>query len=74
MAALTLALRNARLVFLGADVPTPEIVRAPHQHGAEAVILSAAEGVDRAHVESEIAALRSALPPDVSIDAVLVPD
>jgi MerR family transcriptional regulator, light-induced transcriptional regulator len=67
MAALTLALHNARLVFLGADVPTPEIVRATHQHSAEAVILSAAEGVDRAHVESEVAALRSALPPDVPI-------
>jgi DNA-binding transcriptional MerR regulator/methylmalonyl-CoA mutase cobalamin-binding subunit len=69
MAALALALHNARLVFLGADAPTPEIARAVGHHAAAAVILSAAEGVDRTRLTREIGALRAGLPESVPIVA-----
>jgi DNA-binding transcriptional MerR regulator len=69
MAALTLALHNARLVFLGADAPAAEIVRAVRHHGAEAVILSAAPGTEPDGLRREVAALRGELPEGVAIVA-----
>jgi methanogenic corrinoid protein MtbC1 len=67
MAAFALALQNARIVFLGADCPALEIVGAVEHHAAEAVVLSAAQGVDRARLEPELATLRSRLRTSVPI-------
>jgi DNA-binding transcriptional MerR regulator len=61
MATLTLALNNVRVVYLGADVPALEIVQSIQQHGARALVLSAAIGVERAQLQSECDALRLAL-------------
>ena len=69
MAALTLALHNARLVFLGADAPAAEIVRAVRHHGADAVILSAAPGTEPRVLAREVAAVRAELPEGVAIVA-----
>lgn len=69
MAALALALHNARLVFLGADAPPAEIARAVRHHSAEAVVLSAAAGIDRAKLERDADALRAELEPTVAIVA-----
>jgi len=69
MAALALALHNARLVFLGANAPASEIVNAVKSQAAEAVILSAAQGADRARLERELGALRAGMPADVPIVA-----
>ena len=67
MAALVMALHNARVVFLGADLPAAEIARAVEHHGAAAVLLSAAGGTDRDRLEREVAALRQQLPASVPI-------
>jgi DNA-binding transcriptional MerR regulator/methylmalonyl-CoA mutase cobalamin-binding subunit len=67
MAALTLTLNNLRVVYLGADIPAGEIVEAVRQHSAQAVLLSAAAGVDSQRVQSECAALRSDLGAEFSI-------
>jgi methanogenic corrinoid protein MtbC1 len=69
MAALALALHNARLVFLGADAPPAEIARAVQHHSAEAAVLSAAAGVDRVRLARDADALRAELGPAVPIVA-----
>jgi MerR family transcriptional regulator, light-induced transcriptional regulator len=69
MAALALAQHNARLVFLGADAPPGEIARALAHHSAEAVVLSAAAGADRAQLERDVIALRAELGPELPIVA-----
>lgn len=61
MAALTLTLGNARIVFLGADVPPQDMASAAAHHAAEAVVLSASASVDRARLRVDMAALRGAL-------------
>jgi methanogenic corrinoid protein MtbC1 len=67
MAALALALHDTRIVFLGADAPTPEIARAVRHHRAAAVVLSAAAGADRRALARDLATLRAGLPADVTI-------
>jgi hypothetical protein len=67
MATFALALQNARIVFLGADAPALEIVSAVEHHAAEAVLLSAAQGVDRAQLELEMGTLRRGLRASVPI-------
>lgn len=67
MAALALALHNARIVFLGADAPVAEIERAAEQHAAEAVVLSAALGADRAALASTVEGLKARLPKTVEL-------
>jgi DNA-binding transcriptional MerR regulator/methanogenic corrinoid protein MtbC1 len=69
MAAFTLALNNVRVVFLGADLPAPEIAQAVHQHAARAAVLSAAKGADRQRLEEECVALHTALGHDACIVA-----
>jgi methanogenic corrinoid protein MtbC1 len=69
MAAFALALHNARIVFLGASVPAREIADAVIQHSAQAAVLSAASGVERAQLLHEVATLRAALPPELMIVA-----
>lgn len=67
MAALALALHDARILFLGADAPTPEIAGAVRQHRAAAVLLSAAAGADQRAVEQHVAILHDGLPANVPI-------
>jgi hypothetical protein len=61
MAALTLSLGNARIVFLGADAPAQDIAGAAAHHAAEAVVLSASAAADRVRLRTDVAALRAAL-------------
>ncbi len=61
MAALTLALNNLRVVYLGPDLPAQEIADAVTQHGASALVLSAAQGTSAVRLEQECAELRRAL-------------
>jgi DNA-binding transcriptional MerR regulator/methylmalonyl-CoA mutase cobalamin-binding subunit len=67
MVALALALHDARVLFLGADAPTPEIARAVRHHRAAAVVLSAAQGADRRALARDLATLRAGLPRRVPI-------
>jgi MerR family transcriptional regulator, light-induced transcriptional regulator len=67
MAALTLALNNLRVVYLGADVPAAEIAAAVTQHAARAVVLSSALGSERERSHAECAALRETLGPGFAI-------
>jgi methanogenic corrinoid protein MtbC1 len=67
MAALTLALNNVRVVWLGADAPPEEIARAVAHHGALAVVLSSAAGADPERTGNDLDALRAALPAQVRL-------
>lgn len=67
LVALTLAMHNARVVFLGADLPAADIAEAARHHAAEAVVLSASVARDRAQLSHELAALRAALPASLPI-------
>jgi len=67
MAAFTLALNNLRIVYLGADLPAAEIVQAAVQHGARAVVLSAAEGAIAAHLALECEEITTALGPEFPV-------
>jgi methylmalonyl-CoA mutase cobalamin-binding subunit len=69
MAALALAANNARIVFLGANAPAAEIAAAVAHHGASAVVLSAALGIERKLLETELQALRAGLLDGVPIVA-----
>lgn len=69
MAALVLAQHNSRVVFLGANVPVADIVRATEHHTAEAALLSAAEGSDDAKLHDDLRELRHALPAGVTLVA-----
>jgi methanogenic corrinoid protein MtbC1 len=67
MATFTLALNNVRVVYLGADVPAPEIAHSVAQHGARAIVLSAAVGVAHERLQLECRALRTAVGADLPI-------
>jgi methanogenic corrinoid protein MtbC1 len=67
MVALTLALNNLRVVYLGPDIPAEEIAQAVAQHAAQAVVLSAALGVERERAYAECDVLRRALGPQFPI-------
>jgi methanogenic corrinoid protein MtbC1 len=67
MAAFTLALNNVRVVFLGADLPAPEIAQAVHQHAARAAVLSAARGADQQRLQEQCAVLQAELGHEVCI-------
>ncbi|MDH5675800.1 MAG: MerR family transcriptional regulator [Myxococcales bacterium] len=62
LAALTVAVGGARVVFLGADVPAEDIARAAHDHSAEGALLSAAQGTDPQRLREEVATLGGLLP------------
>jgi methanogenic corrinoid protein MtbC1 len=66
MVALTVALSNGRVVFLGANTPVKEVAAAVEAHSAQAVILSASAsciGPDlKGHLAELRAAVRSAVP------------
>jgi MerR family transcriptional regulator, light-induced transcriptional regulator len=67
LAALTLAIHNARLVFLGANSPARDVAETARQHAAEAVVLSASAAADPARLEGELRELRAALPGSIPI-------
>jgi len=67
MAALTLALSNVCVVWLGGDAPPEEIARAVTHHGALAVVLSSAAGADPVRTARDMDALRAALPEQVRL-------
>jgi DNA-binding transcriptional MerR regulator len=69
MAALTIALANGRVVFLGANTPVAEIAAAVSAHAAEAVVLSASASCDRAQLRRDVAELRACVPASVPIVA-----
>jgi methanogenic corrinoid protein MtbC1 len=61
MAALALSLAGARVIFLGANTPVEDVVRAVGEQGADAVALSAALGVNRKAQGRDVRALVRAL-------------
>jgi methanogenic corrinoid protein MtbC1 len=69
MAALTIALANGRVVFLGANTPIEEIAAASEAHGAAAVVMSASASCDRVQLRHDVAALRARLPAAIAIIA-----
>lgn len=69
MAALTVALSNGRVVFLGANTPVQEIAAAVAAHAAEAVVLSASANCERRALRSHLLELRAAVPEAVAVVA-----
>jgi methanogenic corrinoid protein MtbC1 len=67
MVALTLAINNIRVVYLGADVPAAEIAQSVAQHGARAVVLSAARSMAREQLLLECRSLRTSLGAELPI-------
>jgi methanogenic corrinoid protein MtbC1 len=67
MAATALALAGARVIFLGANTPPEDIVRAVQQQDARAVALSGAAGASPRDLDRDVATLASRLPPDVPV-------
>lgn len=61
MAAMALSLAGARVIFLGANTPVDDVVRAVGEQGAGAVALSAALGVNRKAQGRDVRALVRAL-------------
>lgn len=69
MVALTVALANGRVVFLGANTPVREVAAAVEAHAAEAVILSASASCEGAELRAHLVELRAAVPAAVPIVA-----
>jgi methanogenic corrinoid protein MtbC1 len=69
MAALVLALHDTRVVFLGANVPIEELVHAAEHNAAEAVLLSAATGLDPLQLTRDLELLRVRLPSSTQVVA-----
>lgn len=67
MAALTIALSNGRVIFLGANTPVAEIAAAVQANAAAAVILSASASCERRALAHHVAELRAALPSEVPL-------
>jgi MerR family transcriptional regulator, light-induced transcriptional regulator len=62
MASALLAIRGYRVIYLGANTPTEQIVATAATGGVEAVVISVSAGVSRARAEQELTRLRKALP------------
>lgn len=69
MVALTVALSNGRVVFLGANTPVLEVAAAVHAHAAEAVVLSASASCEPSSLAAHLTELRDAVPAQVPIVA-----
>lgn len=67
MAAYTLAINNVRVVYLGANLPAPELAHAIHQHAARLALLSAAKGTPREELYEQCQQLRDAAGPELTI-------
>ena len=62
MAALVIAMRGRRVLYLGADVPLDETVRAAASAQASAVAISVSAAFDRERAATLLTQVRSALP------------
>jgi DNA-binding transcriptional MerR regulator/methylmalonyl-CoA mutase cobalamin-binding subunit len=69
MVALTVALANGRVIFLGADTPVLEVAAAVAAHSAEAVIMSASASCEASRLAQHLTELRDAVPAQVPIVA-----
>ena len=69
MVALTVALANGRVIFLGADTPVLEVAAAVAAHSAEAVVMSASASCEASRLAQHLTELRDAVPPQVPIVA-----
>jgi len=69
MVALTVALANGRVVFLGADTPVLEVAAAVEAHAAEAVVMSASASCDPSRLSQHLTELRDAMPARIPIVA-----
>ncbi len=67
MAGVLLAVRGFRVVYLGVDTPTAEVVGAAKEANVAAIVVSVSRSVNAAHARRAIASLRSALPRRVAI-------
>jgi len=67
MVALTVALSNGRVVFLGASTPVREVGAAVEAHSAQAVILSASASCLGPVLKEHLSELRSAVPEGVPV-------
>jgi methanogenic corrinoid protein MtbC1 len=67
MVALTVALSNGRVVFLGANTPVLEVAAAVQAHAAEAVVMSASASCEARSLSLHLAELRDAVPAQVPI-------
>jgi methanogenic corrinoid protein MtbC1 len=69
MVALTVALANERVVFLGADTPVREVAAAVEAHSAEAVIMSVSASCEPRALSEHLAELRALVSAEVPIVA-----
>jgi len=69
MVALTVALSNGRVIFLGADTPVLEVAGAVAAHSAQAVMMSASASCEASSLAQHLTELRDAVPAQVPIVA-----
>jgi methylmalonyl-CoA mutase cobalamin-binding subunit len=67
MVALLLASAGVRVLYLGTEIPPPELGRLVRELGARAVAISISEAADAAAVRRHLARLREALPRPVQV-------
>lgn len=67
LAATAVALGGGEVVFLGADTPVAELVRAVESVGSTGVVVSVSVGVDSDQAASSLRALAAALPANVTL-------
>lgn len=67
MVALTVALANGRVVFLGANTPVREVAAAVEAHSAQAVIMSASASCRAPALRDHLGELRAVVPDSVPI-------
>jgi len=65
MVALLLASAGVRILYLGTEIPSPELGRLAHELGARAVAVSVSAAADGAAVKRHLTRLREALPRSV---------
>ena len=67
MAALVLAMRGRRILYMGADLPIEETARTSHSQHASAVAISVSGAFDGARAAAMLAQLRALLPANVEL-------
>jgi methylmalonyl-CoA mutase cobalamin-binding subunit len=67
MVALLLSSSGLRVLYLGTEMPPPELGRLARELGARAVVLSVSEAADGPAVRRHLAKLREALPRAVQV-------
>lgn len=67
MAALVLALRGRRVLYLGADLPVEDTVRTAMIQRCEAVAVSVSSAYDAERAATEVARMRDQLPGDIAL-------